>query len=92
MGNKGINLKLSEIAAALDTEDLRRRFPPILTVPQVAELLQRSPKTIYFWIERGRLKGACRKRGKGHMLWRDRVLDRVFNGPDWEDDVDETAT
>jgi excisionase family DNA binding protein len=89
MGGKGINLKPAEIAAALDTEDLRRRFPPVLTVPQLAELLQRSRKTIYCWIEKGRLDGAFRKRGKGHLLWRDRVLDRVFNGPEWESDDDE---
>jgi excisionase family DNA binding protein len=79
----------AEIAAALDTEDLRRRFPPILTVPQLAELLQRSRKTIYCWIEKGRLDGTFRKRGKGHLLWRDRVLDRVFNGPEWESNDDE---
>jgi len=39
--------KPAEIAAALDTEDLRHRFPLILSVPQLAELLQRSRKTIY---------------------------------------------
>ena len=86
MGSKNINLKQAEIAAALGTEYMRRRFPPILTVPQLAELLQRSPKTIYCWIERGRPDGAFRKRGKGHLLWRDRALDRVFNGPEWEHD------
>ena len=64
MGGKGINLKPAEIAAALDTEDLRRRFPPIMTVPQLAELLQLSCKTIYCWIEKGRLDGTSRKRGK----------------------------
>ena len=82
MGGKGIDLKREEITAALDTEDLRRQFPLILTVSQLAELLQRSRKTTYCWIEKGRLDGAFRKRGKGHLLWRDRVLDRVFNGPE----------
>lgn len=89
MGAYGINLKPAEIAAAFDSEDLRRRFPPILTVRQLAELLQRSPKTIYHWIDKGRLDGTFRKRGKAHLLWRDRALDRVFNGPEWESDDDE---
>ena len=84
MAGHGIHLRPGEIAAAFDTEDLRRRFPPSLTVSQLAELLGRSPKTIYFWIERGRLNGAFRKRGKAHLLWRDRAIELIFNGPEWE--------
>jgi excisionase family DNA binding protein len=76
-------LKAHEIKTAFSAEDLRRRFPPILTVTQVAELVQVSPKTIYFWMARGRLDGAYRKRGKHHLLWRDRVIDQLFNGKEW---------
>lgn len=89
MGGNGINLKPAEVAAAFGDEDLRRAFPPILDVKRLAELLGKSPKPIYGWIEKGRLDGTFRKRGKGHLLWRDRVLDRLFNGPDWESDDDE---
>jgi excisionase family DNA binding protein len=79
-----IGLKPSEIATAFDSEDVRRRFPPILSVPQVAELLGGlSKKTVYMWIAKHRLDGCFRRRGKHVLFWRDRVLDRIFNGPQW---------
>ena len=81
---KGINLKPAEITAVFDSEELRRAFPPVLDVPRAAQLLQIAKKTLYFWIAQGRLDGAFRKRGKHHLFWRDRLIDRVFNGPEWE--------
>lgn len=60
--------------------------PPILNVVQLAALLQISPKTVYEWIAKGRLDGAFRKRGKHHLIWRDRALDLLFNGPEWNHD------
>ena len=62
------------------------QFPPILTVSQLAALLQLSAKTVYEWLGRGRLDGAFRKRGKHHLIWRDRALDILFNGPEWNND------
>ena len=59
------------------------QFGPILTVPQLAELVQISPKTIYEWIAKGRLDGAFRKRGKHNLIWRNRALDILFNGKEW---------
>jgi excisionase family DNA binding protein len=85
----GINLKPREIEAAFDTDAMRALYAPIMTVPHVAALLQLSKKTIYHWIQRGRLDGTFRKRGKHHLFWRDRVIDKVFNGPEWESDADE---
>ena len=41
-------------------------------------------KTVYEWIAKGRLDGAFRKRGKHILIWRDRALDLLFNGPDWK--------
>lgn len=61
------------------------QFPPILNVEQLAALLQISVKTVYAWIAQGRLDGAFRKRGKHLLIWRDRALDILFNGPDWND-------
>lgn len=58
-------------------------LPPILTVDQLAQLLQVSPKTVYQWKAQGRLDGAFRKRGKHILVWRDRVIDLLFNGPEW---------
>lgn len=79
------HLKQTEIAAAFGAEDLRRRFPPVLSVPEVVELLRlRSRKTLYLWIAQGRLDGTFRRRGKSHLFWRDRLIDRIFNGPAWE--------
>ena len=80
-----VGLKPAEISAAFSSEELRREFPAILDVPQVARLLAlRSSKTIYFWVARGRFDGTFRKRGKYLRFWRDRVIDRFFNGPEWE--------
>jgi hypothetical protein len=81
------NIRPSEIAAAFNSDDLRRRFPPILTTTQVAELLGLdSRKTLYVWVSKGRLDGAFRKRGKHHVFWRDRVIDLIFNGKEWTAD------
>ena len=60
------------------------RFGPILTPAQLAELAQLSLKTIYEWLANGRLDGAFRKRGKHNLIWRDRAIDLLFNGPDWK--------
>jgi excisionase family DNA binding protein len=60
------------------------QFPPILNVKQLAALLQISVKTLYEWIAKGRLDGAFRKRGKHYLIWRDRAMNLLFNGPDWK--------
>jgi excisionase family DNA binding protein len=82
----GIGLKFEEIQAVFSTEEHRREFPPIMDVAGIARLVGISPKTVYFWISEGRLNGTFRKRGKHVLFWRDRVLDRIFNGPNWETD------
>ncbi len=60
------------------------RFPVILSVQELADLLGLSPKTLYEWIAKKRLDGAFRKRGKHILIWRDKVLDLLFNGKEWE--------
>lgn len=64
--------------------DLAACFPPIMSPADLARLLQLSVKTVYEWIAQGRLDGAFRKRGKHCLIWRDRALDIIFNGPDWK--------
>jgi len=59
-------------------------FPVILSPAQLATLAGLSVKTVYDWIAKGRLDGAFRKRGKHVLLWRDRALDILFNGKDWQ--------
>ncbi|MDB5306933.1 MAG: hypothetical protein JWO38_1135 [Gemmataceae bacterium] len=63
--------------------ELAARFPPVLSPRQLAELLGRSPKTVYEWMARGRLDGAYRKRGKHALIWRDKALEILFTGKEW---------
>jgi excisionase family DNA binding protein len=58
-------------------------YPVILTPARLAQMLGLSVKTVYEWIARGRLDGAYRKRGKHVLIWRDRAIDILFNGKDW---------
>ncbi len=75
----------------LSTEEIARpfagewgeRYPPILSVAQVAGLLGLSVKTIYEWSQKGRLDGTYRKRGKHLLFWRDKLINLIFNGSDW---------
>jgi len=73
----------------LSRDELERAFgnkvPPILSPEKLAQLLGLSVKTMYAWIAAGRLDGAFRKRGKHILIWRDRALDILFDGPDWMD-------
>lgn len=75
-------------------DDIRRAYdgdagspcPPIVTPAQLAAALGLSVKTVYLWIQQGRLDGAFRKRDKHVLFWRDRVLDILFNGSEWKND------
>jgi excisionase family DNA binding protein len=75
-------LSTTEIQRALADGD-RARVGPILTPAQLADLVQVSVKTVYEWLTKGRLDGCFRKRGKHVLIWRDRAVDLIFNGPDW---------
>jgi len=72
------------LQAFSDAEGIGAQFPPILNVAQLATLLQISSKTVYEWISLGRLNGTFRRRGKHLLIWRDRALDILFNGPEWK--------
>ena len=82
MSTRARKLSKPEIQQAF-AEGTGAQFPPILSVDQLAALLQISAKTIYEWIGKGRLDGAFRKRGKHHQIWRDRAMNIIFNGPEW---------
>jgi len=82
MSAKKPNLTDDEIARPFTGEEAKR-FPPILSPEQLAELLGKSVKTVYEWMAKGRLDGAYRKRGKHALFWRDRALDIIFNGKEW---------
>jgi len=74
------SLKLTprEIAAACEANGVST-IPPVLTVDEAAELLRVPKQTIYDWSARGLLQGCSRKVGKHLRLFRDRLLQRVFN-------------
>jgi excisionase family DNA binding protein len=76
-------LSQAEIQQAF-ADDTGTSIPKILTTDQVAKLLQISRKTVYEWIAKGHLDGSFRKRGKGHLFWRDRVTEIIFNGKEWQ--------
>lgn len=82
MTDRQNNLSTNEIARAFADEE-GRRFPPILGIEQVGELLGRAVSTIREWVAKGYLDGCFRRRGKRLAFWRDRVIDKFFNGPDW---------
>lgn len=75
-------LSNSELQRPFDGE-LGAVHPPILSPKQLAALCGLSVKTIYAWIADGRLDGSLRKRGKHVLNWRDRALDIIFNGSEW---------
>ena len=82
MAERKLTVSKAEIAQAF-ADGTGAHVPAILTVKQLAVILQISPKTIYEWAEKGRLDGAFRKRGKHILFWRDRAIDIIFNGPEW---------
>ena len=69
----------AELAAVFSEPDLSRRFPPVLSVTQAAELLQVPVATIYDWSSRGLLRGCARRIGKRLRISRDRFLKQAFN-------------
>jgi excisionase family DNA binding protein len=85
---------VSTRARKLSQSEIRQAFgegpgaaiPVILSPIQLAQLLGLSKKTVYEWITKGRLDGAFRKRGKHNLIWRDRALEVIFNGPEWSND------
>ncbi len=72
----------SEIQNAFEGQD-GQRFPIILTVEEAAQLVRRSPKTIYEWVRKGNLDKTYIKRGKRILFLRNKFIDEVFNGKGW---------
>jgi excisionase family DNA binding protein len=74
-----LNLTGKEISALFAQSKWAERFPPFLTVDQVAELLSVPKATLYDWNSRGLLEGCCAKVGKHLRFVRDRLIQKVFN-------------
>ena len=75
----GLNLSATEIRATFDSAEWATRFPPVLSTPQAADLLQVPLGTIYEWSSRGLLKGCSRRVGKHLRFFRERLLTTIFN-------------
>jgi excisionase family DNA binding protein len=75
----GLKLTKAEIAAAFNDPHWAGAYPPVLSVDQAARLLQVPKRTIYDWSSRGLLRGCGRRVGKHLRLFRDRLLNQVFN-------------
>jgi predicted DNA-binding transcriptional regulator AlpA len=58
---------------------------PFVSPKQLGQIIGVSRKTVYAWIAKGRLDGSFRKRGKHLLIWRDKAIDLVLNGPEWSD-------
>lgn len=68
----------SRIAVA----EIGKEYGDIISPEDLRQILGlKSRKTIYLWIADGRLDGCFRRRGKHHLIVRQRALDRIFNGP-----------
>ncbi len=80
MAGKDGNLKLTakDVAQCFIDPLWSTRYPPILTVDQVSQLLQIPRQTIYDWSSRGLLQGCGRKVGKHLRFFRDRLILHVF--------------
>ena len=75
-------LSKAEIARAF-ADGPGAQVPVILSPRQLAALVGISIKTLYEWIAKGHLDGTFRKRGKHVLIWRDRAMDLLFNGKEW---------
>ena len=76
---ESLKLTSTELSAPFVNTEWGTRFPPVLTVDQAAELLQVSKNTIYDWSSRDLLRGCGRRAGKHLRIFRDRLLQKVFN-------------
>ena len=73
-----INLQLDEIATSFATEPWASRYPPLLTIEQLADLFQVSKRTAYQWIAEGLFDGAISKSGTHRRVFRDRAVQLLF--------------
>lgn len=63
------------------TSGLRAQYPPIITPYFLAALVGRSLEAIRHWSAHDQLRGACRRRGKHLLVWRDRAWARSLDQP-----------
>lgn len=70
----------------LSTSEVQQSFghlPPVLSVQQAAAAIGVPIKTVYEWSSQGRLANCSRRRGKRLLVFRDKFIMEIFNGPEW---------
>jgi excisionase family DNA binding protein len=72
----------SEVATMFAVEPWSTHYPPMLTIEQVARLLQVSRRTIHQWIAEGKFAGTTSKVGKHRRFLRERVVQNFFRNKD----------
>ena len=77
--DQSLRLTDKEIASAFPGPLGTKQFPVVMTLDQAAELLQIPKATLYDWRSRGLLGKCSRKIGKHVRVFRDRLLQQVFN-------------
>jgi hypothetical protein len=77
MDSKKLGLSQAEIRSAMGETKYG------LHVEEVSRLFGIPVKTLYEWKAKGYLDGTYRKRGKYLLFWPNRIIDRIFNGPEW---------
>ncbi len=77
--HNSLRLSAQEIRDPFRQSDWERRFPPILTAQQAADLLQIPLATVYQNSSRGLYAKCARKVEKYLRFVRDRLIDTTFN-------------
>lgn len=78
--NHPSSLTAAEVAARFADPHWAARFPPLLTVDQVADLLQVPRQTVYAWSSQGRLAGCAWRAGKYLRVDRTRLVQLYSEG------------
>jgi hypothetical protein len=76
--DRRVAISIEEVRATFADEANSAAFPPILTVPQAAQLMQVPVGTIHDWSSRGLLRHCSRKVGKHLRILRDRFIQHAF--------------
>jgi hypothetical protein len=77
--DRDMKLTRAEIETAFSVSTWAEAYPPVLSIEQVARLLQVPEATVYDWSSRGLLRGCARRMGKYLRFFRDRLITKVFN-------------
>jgi hypothetical protein len=76
--DRRVAMSIEEVRAMFADEASHTAFPPILTVPQAAQLMQVPVATVHDWSSRGLLRHCSKKVGKHLRILRDRFIQHAF--------------